>query len=303
MRRGLVLSSGGGLAVGIQLGMLDELFIAMPEMSFDFVAGTSGGGWVAAVYADSPNHSSIRNAIGVYLHLTPKEVFGTFYWLTAPIKDILWRINQNSVRGFLSQKKYMRFLKDYFGNARMIDLAAECAIVGHDINQHQAIVFSNALQNIDFGHNIKFIDDYVYRAVYVTSAQPPYIPPLLVNGDNWMDGGVTNSLPVDLARAANVDEMWVFAVNSSNRSATEIRGLGDIIQESVDSAVGFNLKLALESLEDPNGIPSHVIYGDNFPDVGGFLDFFDKSEELVEYGRRVMRNYLDNPTKTFLRKI
>ena len=295
------MSSGGGVAVGIHLGMLEELLKHFPALRFDFVAGCSGGGWAGAVYCIDPTRIGIEMAIKDYLALEAKDLFGRFYKITSTAKNIAWRISGNSVRSFLSGKKYMKFLESYFGNVKMNELDVPLALVGHDINFHTELIFGDAGERFKKSSFPLFS---LAEAVYVTSAQPLYIPPLLANnGNNWVDGGITTSLPVDIVRAADVDDMWVFAANSSNRPAGKIRGLDDIIIETVDSMVGFNLRLALESLQVPDGIKTHILYGDDFPDTEEFLDFFDKSEELVEYGRKTMRDYLANPQPVNLRRL
>jgi predicted acylesterase/phospholipase RssA len=307
---GLVLSGGGGAGILIESAMLLELLCSR-VINFTHLYGCSAGSLVAAAYALDPSLEAVSNLVDRGLSLKQSEVFGHFARLRRTIQQYRFFISSNSVQGFLSQKNYLEFLREFFNHATFSDIdpsIQKLAIIGHDIAAKSPVIVTGPLEGriVWWGKRLlsmRAADLNLAEAVYISSAQPPEVPPYNWGSAVLVDGGLTKVLPVELALADGVDELWVFSVTSANRPTPDIKGLGSIVQESVDSMVADNLQRSLKALEDANGIPVNLVLGDNFPELGDFLSFFDHKQELVDYGTQVMKNYLKNPQPMKLRRL
>lgn len=283
----IYLSGGGGEALGVHLGMLDVLLKERNPYIVK-VYGTSAGSIAGALLAKNPTVDGIQEAIDLYLYLEIKNVFGRCARFRRKLNQIGFFLSSNSVQSFNSGKKYAEFLKSVFEDTT--EFQVPFTAVGYDLNTKLPVFFDSWLMD-----NTASVED----AIFASTAQVPELPPLVRSEtSNIVDGGIELVLPVvkESLRSFNVKENWAFVATKSGLPANrELKGLGDYIEESVDGLIAYNLKKSIEDLQDPNGIPSHIIFATDFPDMKNFLDFFNYKAELVDYGRRKMGEYLANP--------
>ena len=169
-RVGLALSSGGarGLAhIGI-IQVLEEHGIEI-----DVIVGCSMGSYVAAVWAYGYD--------GIAMEKLAREVekrWGLFE-LIDPF--ILPR------QGFLRGEKVKQRLKRSIGDAHFSELMRPLRIVATNLATLERVVFSSG---------------EVAAAVHASSAIPGACVPVEINGENYIDGGIADPLPVDVSRLA-----------------------------------------------------------------------------------------------------
>lgn len=179
-RIGLALSSGGakGLAhVGV-LQVLEENGIEV-----DMVAGSSMGAYIASLWA--------YGCDGAKLGQLAFELEGRFG---------LWKLIDVAFpprRGFIFGNAVKRRIQRTIGTAHFSDLVRPLRIVATHFDTLARTVFAHG---------------EVAPAVHASSAIPGVCVPVEINGELYIDGGVTDPLPVDVLQDLGVER--IIAVNT-----------------------------------------------------------------------------------------
>lgn len=178
-RVGLALSSGGakGLAhVGV-LQVLEENGIEV-----DVVAGTSMGAYIGSLWAFGHD--------GQFIEHKARELEGK--WGLLKLIDPAFPPR----RGFIHGRAIRERLERSIGEARFEQLTRPLHVVATRFDTLERVVFSAG---------------QVSPAVLASCAIPSVFVPVQLNGDTYIDGGVSDPLPVDVLREAGVER--VIAVN------------------------------------------------------------------------------------------
>lgn len=164
------LALGGGSARGFtHFGILSVLEEA--GIPIDVIAGTSAGALMGAFYST-----------GMALHLID-ELAQQMTWRRA-VRPVL------SAQGFISLEPLAAWMEEVLGQLYFEDLAIPFACVATDLRTGQAVV-------LDSGP--------LAPAVRASCSIPGIITPVLLDGRLLGDGGVTNNLPVSVARQLGAD--------------------------------------------------------------------------------------------------
>jgi NTE family protein len=162
----LVLAGGGARGFA-HIGVLRALQEA--KVPFDYVAGTSMGGIVAAGLAMEWSLDEITERM--------KQVFVD----TNPLSDFTLPLI-----ALFRGKKVSTLLQKNFGDTRIEDLARPYFCVSSDLTSGRDYVHRNGL---------------LWRALRASVALPGLLPPVTMDGHLLVDGGVMNNLPVDVMAA------------------------------------------------------------------------------------------------------
>lgn len=184
-RIGLALSSGGakGLAhVGV-LQVLEENGIEV-----DVVAGTSMGSYIGALWAFGHD--------GQFLERKARELEGK--WGLLKLIDPAFPPRRGFIHGHAIRERLERSI----GEVRFEQLARPLHVVATRFDTLERVVFSAGP---------------VSRAVHASCAIPSVFVPVKLNGETYVDGGVSDPLPVDVLREAGIER--VIAVNIIPTSA------------------------------------------------------------------------------------
>ncbi len=160
---GLVLGGGGARGFA-HVGVIKALMEAGIE--FDFVGGTSAG----AVYGAATTHSDFdMNKLKYWCELAAKQK-PTSNDFTLPFVSLL------------SGKKMRRFLNDIFSNYHMEDLWVNTFCVSTNFSNASLVVHERGL---------------ISKQVEASIAIPGVFPPVIINNQLHIDGGVIDNLPVE----------------------------------------------------------------------------------------------------------
>lgn len=195
-RIGLALGGGGALALS-EIGVLrwmDEHHIPV-----DAVAGTSMGSLVGALYATGHSPDQIE-------HLTSDQVFRRVFRLDTDFREINFRRREDArflPGGFhLGLKHGVSFrngvLLDYglneFLNAQFLPYGAE-----YDFDR-MPIPFRCVATDVLVGREAVFAQGPLAEAVRASISLPGVFPPLEDGGHIYVDGALTENLPVDVVQ-------------------------------------------------------------------------------------------------------
>jgi len=155
------LALGGGAAFGAaHIGVLRAIDELKTEISF--IAGTSIGAFVAALYCFGKNWNKIEEIA----------------------REIKWReIAKISLSkyGILSNKKLEDFLEEHIGDVDFSESRLPLAIVATNISDGQKVVIK---------------EGKVVPAVVASTAIPGIFKPVEIKGQMLVDGGIVENVPI-----------------------------------------------------------------------------------------------------------
>ncbi len=148
----------GGLRGYAHIGVLEAL--ARAGVPVDYIAGTSVGGGVAALYALGYDSETCADGID--------EMAKVVFRPTIPWKS------------FLSHRGVRKFMRTHLGDTRIEDLDVPLALVAADVIAQREIVFRRGLLRV---------------AVMATGAVPGILPAMPIGPYTAVDGGVLDPVP------------------------------------------------------------------------------------------------------------
>ncbi len=266
---GLALGGGGirGLA---HLGVLEVLEEA--HIPVDYLAGTSMGGLVGAVYAAGV---PVADAIAFAKRLGLIDI-------ASP--DGNWR-------GLFGHAKIAKLLTELLGSDALTfeDLRIPLSVVATDIERGEMVVFNRGP---------------LIPALLATSAFPIMFAPLQYE-ERWLiDGGMVNNLPVDLVRQMGAERVLGVNVPPSVTLSPEhdaeqgahdrlsLRALFSSFSHRAQdwqlplmiAETGCNLPIEIANRERLRRCPSNVLLEIHQPNTGTFAT--EKGTAAIEAGRK-----------------
>lgn len=179
---------GGGVLGAVEVGMLRALVEAgvRPEL----VLGTSIGAMNGAVYAALPAEEAADRLDAMWRSPDAQEVFSS-----GPVR----RLRELARTGVAlhSAEPLRRALTEVLGDRRIEDLRVRfmcCAANVEDAAEHW------------------FDEGPVVEAVLASSAVPGLLPPAVIHGRHYLDGGLVNSIPLGRAIHLGAERVFVLQV-------------------------------------------------------------------------------------------
>jgi NTE family protein len=163
------LALGGGAAKGVaHIGVLKALEDA--DIEVDYIAGTSVGAMIAALYAFKVDVETIGS---LARRLTMSKVTS-------------FKLNKT---GFFSTESLRELMLEYVGDVAIEDAAIPLSIVATDINSGEEIILTSGS---------------VVDAVCASAAIPGIYIPVEINGRTLVDGGLVQNVPIEALQTACV---------------------------------------------------------------------------------------------------
>jgi NTE family protein len=196
----IALVLGGGAARGFaHVGVIRVL--EQEKIPINLIVGTSVGSLIGALYASDPNSFNLE-------------------WLAFSLEkdDILDYSVIYSRMGPVQGERLEKFV--------------QTKVKVRNIEQMK-IPFYAIATDLKAGNTWVFEKGSVAKAVRASCSIPGIFQPLQMGGRMYVDGGVTDNLPVDVARAKGAD--IIIAVNiSRNINNPQINSLIDVILQSIN---------------------------------------------------------------------
>lgn len=177
-RVGLALGGGGARGFA-QVGVLRVL--EAEKIPIAVVAGTSVGSLIGALYADAGSAAGLE---ALALGLEEGDLFD--YGLLSVFSG-----------GFIEGERLETFLNSRLRHRTIESLPLPFAAVAADLRTGQAVAFERGS---------------VARAVHASSAIPGVFVPVEIGGRTFVDGGVVDPVPADVARHMGADVVIAVAV-------------------------------------------------------------------------------------------
>lgn len=177
-RVGLALGGGGARGFA-EIGVIRAL--EREKVPIDLVVGTSVGSLIGALYADTGKSLDLEFSA---LTVTNEDLFD--YKALAILSG-----------GFVKGERLEEFLAVRLRNSQIEQLALPFAAVATELRTGETVVFDRGP---------------VARAVHASAAIPGVFVPVTVEGRVFVDGGVTNPVPADVARRLGADVVIAVAI-------------------------------------------------------------------------------------------
>lgn len=161
-----VVLGGGGVRSWAHIGALKA--IAEAGMPIDVIGGTSAGSIVAGYYAANGTHEDAKGALRLLSSVTRQAVA----W---------WNLTWPAVSLF-NGKEYTAAQKNIFGTIKIEDLWLPFFCVTCDLSNSTEVINRRG---------------FLWKKIRTSTSVPGLFPPVVVNGQIRLDGGIASNLPVD----------------------------------------------------------------------------------------------------------
>jgi len=246
-RVALVLG-GGAFHGAAHLGVIKVL--EEEGVPIDMIIGASAGSFVGALYADCPHSDSLTSLI---TSTKTKSVFDFSLF--------------RSSEGFVSGKRLQKFLDDNLHATNIQDLKIPFIAVTTDIEQAKSVHLSSGP---------------VAPSVNASCAIPYIFEPVKMYGTTYVDGGVLNNLPADVARMHGAELIIAVDIMADFDTVPKLKNNIDVLIRSfkVSSHV-------LKEMREPN---ANIIIAPNLKDMP--LMSSKDNEKVYQAGIKAAREKL-----------
>jgi NTE family protein len=257
--------AGGGSRGAVQVGMLEEL--VRRGIRADRVFGASVGAINGGSYAGNPTLQGVRRMADVWRGVTGTEIFprGTF--------DGPWAFLQK--RAAVHANTGLRAIIESgidFENLEDATIPIEVVTTSLTDGRERWIAHGPAVE-----------------AILASSAIPSIFPPVTIDGDVLVDGGVVNNVPISRALAAGCDRIYVLLCGPLHYHPPPPRRPAEAALTAFFVAVHARFVRELAAL--PPGVEVIVFSGGGEPS-GQYRDF-SATASLIEEGRAEVAAVLD----------
>lgn len=227
-RIGLVLSGGGAKGFA-HIGVIAEL--ERRHIPIDVIAGTSMGAVVGSIYATGNDAAGIehiargidwatvfndalrRSDLSIRRKREDRQILLPFRLGFADGKPVL-------PRGVLGGQKLFATLQERFADWRATE----------DFDA-LSIPFRAVATNIATGEPVVMGSGNLTTAIFASMAIPAAFPPVEREGLLLVDGGISNNLPIGVARQLGVDAVIVVDVGEPPARADTIKSAVDVVNQ------------------------------------------------------------------------
>lgn len=196
----------------------------------DLLVGTSIGALHGAMVAAAPSPGSIARLEAAWGQLSKLGVIGSSWFTDATI--------------LLRTRTHVR------SNGPLRQLATD--LLGVDAFEDLEVPFECVAASIERSSEHWFNSGPLINAILASSAVPGILPPVEIDGEHFIDGGIVNSIPLDRAIGLGADRIFVLHVGRLDRPLIAPRRLRDV------AMVAFEISRRHRFLRDLASAPEHV---------------------------------------------
>ncbi|MGF6152840.1 patatin-like phospholipase family protein [Pseudomonas fluorescens] len=277
---GLVLS--GGAARGLaHIGVLKAL--EEQGIKIDAIAGTSMGAVIGGLYASGYKIDELEKlALGIDWQQALSD---------APQRaDVPFRRKQDD-RDFLVKQK-LSFRDDgSLGLPLGVIQGQNLALLLESLLAHASdtrdfdklpIPFRAVATDIASGEKVVFSKGHLPQVIRASMSIPAVFAPVELNGRLLVDGGMTDNIPLDVAREMGVDVAIVVDIGTPLRSRKQLTTVVDVLNQSITLMTRRNSQEQLAELRKDDVLIQPPLASFGATDFG-------KAQEMIDAGYRATR--------------
>jgi NTE family protein len=257
---------GGGILGAVQVGQLKALLDA--GIHPDVVVGASVGALNASAIAYEPSSDGVALLADVWTSLRSDDIFpGSWMqraWHFVRRGDHLY--SNAGIRGLIARVPATRF-------------------------EQLQVPLSVVAANLRTGAEHWFDSGAIEPALLASTALPGIFPPVQVDGELLVDGGVVNNVPISRAVSLGATRIYVLRCGSIRTPERPIRRPLDVLMTAVAHSRGVRVELDVTRYATMAEIHMLPAYD---PGIRRFDDP-SRSTEMIERARELAGVYLEHP--------
>jgi NTE family protein len=265
-RTAFVFSGGGNLGA-IQVGQVRALL----ERGIvpDAVVGCSVGALNGAAIAGNPTLDEANRISQIWKSLTRDDIFPSTGRGRGP-----WLYVRNGTSAY-SDLGIRRLIQQFLGFARFEDAKVRFAVVTTSLR-------TGAERWWETGD--------VRLPLLASAALPGAFPPVDIDGETYIDGGVVNNIPISKAFDMRAKKVYVLDVGNLEKERPAPKRPYDVLMQAVSIARAHRYRSERDNV--PDGV--EMVRMPSI-DVGKLrYDDFSRSAELIERSYRASCSFLDS---------
>jgi NTE family protein len=223
---------GGGLLGASEVGMLRALIEAGHRP--DLVLGTSIGAINGAVVAADPTPGCVTTLVETWESMSGSELFS----------------------GALQRLRVAAATRTHLHSIAPLHTLIESKLGQINI-EDLAVPFQCCAASIERAAETWFDQGPLARAVTASCAVPGMFPPVEIDGEHYLDGGLVNSLPVGRAVALGADLVFVLHVGRIEQPLTVPTRPWEVA--TVAFEIARRHRFAADMAAVPEGVTVHVL--------------------------------------------
>ncbi len=224
---------GGGHLGAYQVGMLRALMER--GVRPDLVVGTSVGAMNGAAVAADPSLERVEKLESVWLNLDKEPVFAASLFAGAA------RLARS--RTHVQPIEPLRDLIERMLPARTFD----------DLK----VRFQSVAACIERAAEHWFTEGPLVEAILASAAVPGILPPVEIDGEHFVDGGIVNSIPIERAVHLGADAIYVLHVGRVDRRLEAPKNLIEVAMVAFEIARRHRFARDMANL--PEGVAAYVL--------------------------------------------
>jgi NTE family protein len=281
---GLVLG-GGGAKGAAHIGVLKVM--EEQKIPVDYIAGTSMGAIVAALYSSGLTAGELEKVITA---IDWADVFSG----DPDRRDIDYRRKQEDYDhlsklsvGIRDGKVVMPkgLIKDQKVNVLFETLMLHTS--GIDDFDKLPIPYRAVAADLETGEMVVLKGGRLADAARASMSVPGAFPPVELNGRLLIDGGIVRNVPVDIVREMGADIIICVDVDKPMATRKELGGSLSILNQMIDIMMKKNVKDQVKTLG-----PQDVYINPELGELGS--GDFDKAAEISRLGEKAAREKIDS---------
>ncbi len=271
--------SGGGARGFAHIGVLKVL--EEEGLRPDYISGSSIGAIIGALYAMGYNAAEIEELclnldwedLTRDIHQRRELYIGQKRWL--PYGNVEFELNDNWIPQLPSSV--------FVGNRINLELFRLTAAASQATDfDHLPIPFACNATNLITGQPKVFRQGSLMQALRASMSIPSLVKPFEINDEIYIDGGVSQNLPIDILHKLGADKVIGIKVNSTLREKDNLNNLIEILDQTINIGITRNLN---EHLDDCDLLIE--------PDLTGLQGTdYSKLREIIDAGESSARAQL-----------
>ena len=261
---GFVLSGGANLG-SVHVGMVQALLEA--DIKPDVIVGTSIGAVNAAYLAADPSLDQVERLRKLWCKARARDIFPL-----NPVANCRTLFREGA---FFSPHSWRKFVEERAPYRNIEEAAVPLRITATDYEEGQSVVFDSG----------SLVD-----AVMASTALPAIFPPYRIGDRLYLDGAISDQLPLKVALEGGVDTIYVMAVNMPSPPPDRRSPLA-VLRHSITILLYPRIRLDALNLPDEQGSLRIV----QVPSVKTQVSLWDMSRhnELITTAYETTKRFLE----------
>jgi NTE family protein len=280
-----VVFGGGGAKGAAHIGVLKVL--EEQKIPVDYIAGTSMGAIVGALYASGLSADELEKVITA---IDWKDVFKG----NPDRRDIDYRRKREDYEHLTAlsvgiQDGKVAMPKGLINDQKVNVLFEMLMLHTSDIDDFDKlpIPYRAVATDLETGQMVLLKSGRLADAARASMSVPGAFPPVEINGRLLIDGGIVRNVPIDIVREMGADIIICIDVDKPLETRKELGGSLSILNQMIDIMMKKNVREQTKTLG-----PQDVYINPQLGALGS--GDFDKAAEIARLGEKAAREKIDS---------